>query len=94
MKEEKKTDKTKIMHVVFVRENGVQVQHPNGKFLRAVQDSKAKGLNSANDSDFHVLGIEQVTASAVGLVFYFKNGIQRHFPWAQISSFTTESIQE
>jgi hypothetical protein len=94
MKEKEKTEKTRITHVVFVRENGVQVAHPNGKFLRAVQDSKAKGLNSSLDSDYHILGIEQVTASAIGLVFYFKNGIQRHFPWAQISSFTTETVNE
>jgi hypothetical protein len=93
MKEEKKT-KSKITQVVFTRENGVQIVHPNGKFLRAVQDSKAKGLNSALDSDFHVLGIEDVTASTVGLVFYFKNGIQRHFPYSQISSFTTENVNE
>jgi hypothetical protein len=91
MKEEKKPAKTKITQVVFIRENGVQVVHPNGKFLRAIQDSKFKGLNSALDSDYHVLGIEDVTASTVGLVLYFKNGVQRHFPYSQISSFTTEN---
>lgn len=91
MKEEKKSTKNRITHVVFVRENGVQVIHPNGKFLRAVQDSKFKGLNSALDSDYHVLGIEDVTANAIGLVFTFKNGLQRHFPYAQISSFTVET---
>ena len=91
MKEEKKQAKRRITHVVFVRENGVQVIFPNGKFLRAVQDNKGKGINSSLDSDYHTLGIEEVQANQVGLVFMFKNGAERHFPYPQIASFTVDT---
>jgi hypothetical protein len=93
MKEDKKQQKRRITHVVFTRENGIQVVFPNGKFLRAVQDSKFKGLNSSLDSDFHVVGIEEVQANQVGLVFVFKSGIERHFPYSQIASFTVENSE-
>lgn len=91
MTKEAKPTKSRITHVVFTRENGVQVIHPNGKFLRAIQDNKSKGLNSSLDSDYHILGIEDVIANSIGLVLHFKNGVQRHFPYAQISSFTVET---
>jgi hypothetical protein len=87
-----KTGKKRVTHVVFVRENGIQVKFPNGKFLRAVQDNKAKGINSSLDSDYHILEIEEVTANAIGLVFLFKDGIERHFPYSQVASFTVETL--
>ena len=86
-----KTGKKRVTQVNFVRENGIQVKFPNGKFLRAVQDNKARGINSALDSDYHVLDIEEVQANTIGLVFLFKDGTERHFPYSQVASFTVEA---
>jgi len=91
MKEKKKI--TKITHIDFVRESGIQVKYPNGKFLKYVRDSKHYGDNSSRDSDFHIIGIKEAKESTLGVIIKLENQT-RLIPWGQIACLTLETVED
>jgi hypothetical protein len=80
----------KVTYVAFNREQGVQVRHPGGKFLRYIRKSEGENINSGTDGDYHIVGITDVFVHDYGLTIVLDGKINRHFPFASIASFTEE----